>query len=126
MKLTDEQRAGLARFLGFKEVAIVSKRFAPCHPYLIDADGTLEGERQWNDADLMLALLERATEIGYEPESDYDSHQRQWFERIRMWMQDHPMLFGEGKSADKAEAVILAVLQLPEAAEPQNTVRSNA
>jgi hypothetical protein len=115
--LTDEQRAGLARFLGVTGY----KKLEGGWEWFPDHSGSVTTYVEFTDdkrANLMLALLERATEIGYEPESDYDSHQRQWFERIRMWMQDHPMLFGEGKSADKAEAVILAVLQLPEAQPP--------
>lgn len=113
MTLTDEQRAGVAALLGSN----FGWQRSLGEWQLVDF--RQERLRPLSDADLMLALLNRATEIGYEPESDYDSHQRQWFERIRMWMQDHPMLFGEGKSADKAEAVILAVLQLPEAQQPK-------
>jgi hypothetical protein len=120
--LTDEQRAGLARFLGFKEVAVVSKRFAPCHPYLIDADGTLEGERQWNDADLMLALLERAAEQNYyvrigpnhAPDYPGDFILRDWSASIcelPFDLEREVTFYG----ATPLEAMVEAVLQLPEA-----------
>jgi hypothetical protein len=121
MKLTDEQRAGIARFLGFKEVAIVSKRFAPCHPYLIDADGTLEGERQWNDADLMLALLERAARTGHFVEllgpcgGDEENDPTDW--EATVMDRGGEQVLGYGHSKQPAHAVILAVLRL-KAAQP--------
>lgn len=104
--LTLEQLNGLAKFLGFNEIAFVSKRFAPSHRYLIDKDGTLEGEAQWNDADLMLALLERAAELGLNPSLSF-------WPNTKCWAAGE---VGRRQAASTPyEAVILAVLQLPEA-----------
>jgi hypothetical protein len=102
--MTPEELAGLARVLGFREIAFVSKRVAPTHQYLIDRDGTLEGETQWNGADLTCALLARLVELGYEP--DIRCRWNEW--KVETGL-------SRGSSPDIHTAVINAALRLPEA-----------
>lgn len=102
MTLTDDQRAGLTRFLGASRgYESINGRhyfeFATHYP-------------SWNDADLMLALLERATALKYEAVISTTTMRLPW--DCEMWRDGQPAVLGQGQAC---EAVILAVLQLPEA-----------
>jgi hypothetical protein len=124
MNLLPEQCAALALFLGHD---------------LIDTDIDVQvhtglnwewGGQYRSDADLTMSLVERAMGHGYwvelhSPTPSYGFWRAQFHFRNR----DNPAYSNscrEEAAETTLEAVALAVLQLPEAAEPQNTVRSNA
>jgi hypothetical protein len=74
MKLTDEQRAGIARFLGdeWPEAKRLAGKLyaAPYGKTLTDTHSI----GAYSDADLMLALLERAAELGHSVYLAWDHH----------------------------------------------------
>jgi len=99
--LRDEQRAALAKFLG---LSVLNSFPDGAARYWCTND-----RRIGSDADLMLALLNRAAESGYIPALEYTTACCWWF---RIWKApSDPGAFG----ATPLEAVTLAVLQLPEA-----------
>lgn len=121
MTLTDEQRAGLARFLGvagYKKLEGGWEWF-PDHPSSVATYVEFTDDKR---ADLMLALLERAAEQNYyvrigpnhAPDYPGDFTLRDWSASIcelPFDLEREVTFYG----ATPLEAMVEAVLQLPEA-----------